>query len=148
MFKFFRSHPAALAQARIDAGEYEAAEAILGELLHAGGTQLQRANALNKRGVARVYLARREAALSDFTKALEVVERFAPALTNIGNMLFEDGDTEEAIIHYEAAVLSDPHYSRAYVNLSAAYKRLGRFDEAAREFRRAAGAARRWPRRS
>ena len=147
MFKFFRSHPAALAQARINAGQYAAAETILSDMLGGGGTPLERAQALNKRGVARVYLARRDDALSDFTDALWLIDRFAPALTNIGNLLFEDGDNEEAIVHYEAALRSDPQYSRAFVNLSAAYKRLGRFDEAAREFRRAAGGARRWPRR-
>lgn len=89
----------------------------------------------NKRGVAHVRLGRREPALADFAAALHLDDRFAPAIVNIGNLLFEDGAVDEAIVHYEAAVRADDTYAIAHLNLGVAYRQIGKRSEAVREMR-------------
>jgi len=100
-------------------------------------SETTRAALLNKRGVALIDLRRRDEALAAFHAALECDPRFAPALTNIGNVFFEDGKTAEAIAQYEDALRADDDYPPAHANLAAAYKRLGRHGDAVRELRRA-----------
>ena len=92
---------------------------------------------LNKRGVARIGLKERDLAQADFEAALERVPRYAPALANLGNLLFEQGDVDGAIARYEAAIAADEEYAVAHHNLGVAYKRAGRMGEAVRSMRRA-----------
>ena len=96
----------------------------------------ERAFLLNKRGVARVGLQLRDLARADFSAALEVAPRYAPAMTNLGNLLIDEGKVDAAIERYESAVAADPEYAVAYLNLSVAYKRSGRLAEAVRALRR------------
>lgn len=122
----------------LDRRDFVAAEAQLGSLLEreprAG---LERAFLLNKRGVARIGLERLELAEADFRSALEARARYAPALTNLGNLLLESDRLGEAILHYERAIASDSEYAIAYLNLSVAYKRAGRIAEGVRALRQA-----------
>ena len=104
-------------------------------MLHAAKNDEQRALLLNKRGVAHVRAGRREEALRDFTAALALVPRFAPALANIGNLLVEDGNFDEAIVHYEAAIRADENYPIAHLNLAVAYRKTGRRADSVRELR-------------
>jgi lipoprotein NlpI len=97
----------------------------------------ERAFLLNKRGVARAAMQRAEAARDDFAAALACVANYAPALTNLGNLTFEEGDVDAAIALYEAAILADADYVNAHLNLGIAYKRAGRLDEGVRSLRRA-----------
>jgi len=120
----------------LDTGAYPQAELELSELLDRT-SGLERVPILNKRGIARVHLSRREEALADFNDALQMDARYAPSLVNVGNLLLEDGHIDEAIAQYEEAVRSDEEYAVAHMNLSAAYKKAGRHDDAVREFRRA-----------
>jgi tetratricopeptide (TPR) repeat protein len=80
-------------------------------------------------------LGERDRALRDFSEALAAVPRFAPALTNIGNLLLEEGVFDEAIAHYEAAIRADETYALAHLNLSVAYRKTGRRAAAVRELR-------------
>ena len=96
-----------------------------------------RAVLFNRRGVTRIAAGDRAAALDDFATALELDERCAPALTNLGNMLFEDGDIADAIDYYDAALRADAAYAAAYRNLGVALKRAGRHSEAVRALRTA-----------
>lgn len=98
---------------------------------------LERAFLLNKRGVARMGLELAELARADFEAALDVQARYAPALTNLGNLLLQDGRLDEAIAHYERAIASDRDYAVAYLNLGVAYKKLGRVAEGVRALRHA-----------
>jgi tetratricopeptide (TPR) repeat protein len=82
-------------------------------------------------------LEHREAARGDFAAALESVETYPPALTNLGNLYLESGDVDAAIAHYQRAIASDRDYAIAYLNLGVAYKRLGRVDEGVRALREA-----------
>jgi Flp pilus assembly protein TadD len=92
----------------------------------------------NKRGVALIALGRREAALEAFCDALAVDERHAPAFTNIGSLLLEDGMPSDAIDYFRAALVAQPLYGIAHRNLGVALKRLGRRREAVRALRTAA----------
>jgi lipoprotein NlpI len=97
----------------------------------------ERAFLLNKRGVARIGLELRDLARADFTAALEAWPAYPPALTNLGNLLLEDGDVEAAIARYERAIAGDAEYAIAFLNVSVAYKRAGRLAEAVRALRQA-----------
>jgi len=79
----------------------------------------------------------RQAAIEAFADALQADSRFVPAIVNIGNVLFEDGQIDEAVDHYEAALRIEDDYGLAHLNLGVAYKKLGRHADAVREFRRA-----------
>lgn len=151
MFRFLRRFafrpapsPRHRALAWLKRGDFERAEGELTALLadaregNAGtGPPRERAFLFNKRGVARVGMRRLDLARADFTAALECVGGYPPALTNLGNLLLEDGQLEAAIARYEAAIAADPDYAIAYLNLGVAYKRAGRVGESVRALRRA-----------
>jgi tetratricopeptide (TPR) repeat protein len=119
----------------LQAGDFAAAEPMLTREIEDAARPQQRAFYLNKRGVARIKLGRREDARADFESALVCVGRYAPALTNIGNLLLEDGRVDDAIAAYREAIDADREYAVAYVNLGSAYKRAGRLGEAVRAMR-------------
>jgi tetratricopeptide (TPR) repeat protein len=97
----------------------------------------ERAFLLNKRGVARIGQGAPRAAREDFNAALELAPAHAPALTNLGNLLLEQGDVDGAIARYRAAIAADHEYAIAYLNLGVAYKRSGRIAESVRALREA-----------
>ena len=130
--------PFACALGALHRGDFASAEAELSALLAQDSLSLaERAFAVNKRGVARMGLQQRDLARTDFEEALRIVTSYAPALTNLGNLLLEEGDLEGAIGRYRSAIDADPDYPIAHLNLSVAYKRLGRRAEAVSELRRA-----------
>lgn len=129
-----RPDPYGLAVAKLERGEPAQAAAAFTVLL-AGAEGALRVRVLNKRGVAYVRLGRREEAMADFQQALGLDGRFAPAIANVGNLLFEEGEIEEAVVQYEAAIRADESYPLAHRNLAAAYRRLGKYAAAVREMR-------------
>jgi lipoprotein NlpI len=116
---------------------FSEAESAIDDLLAQAPAGDERAFLLNKRGVARIGLGRRDEARADFEEALVVAPRFAPALANLGNLALEAGDVEGAIARYEAAIAADDGYALAHANLAAAYKTAGRIDDAVRAQRSA-----------
>jgi tetratricopeptide (TPR) repeat protein len=56
---------------------------------------------------------------------------------NLGNTLFNEGDTSGAIAHFNEAIRIDPAYSEGHYNLGLAMEHLGRHDEAIAQFQRA-----------
>jgi tetratricopeptide (TPR) repeat protein len=119
----------------LETGEYAVALDECGTALSEAVDDAARADALNKRGVALIGLGRRDDALTAFCEALDFSEKHAPALVNVGNLLLEDGNLEDAVDYYQAAMRADPAYPLAYRNLSVASKRLGRPGEAVRYLR-------------
>lgn len=130
-------NPCAVALAALARHDFAQAEVAFGALLDGGATPRERAFLLNKRGVARIGLERRDEAAADFAAASECAGAYAPALTNLGNLLLESGDCEGAIARYEAALLADPDYAVAHFNLGVASKRAGKIDSGVRSLRRA-----------
>jgi tetratricopeptide (TPR) repeat protein len=122
----------------LDRRDFSRAQSELDSLIegHSSGG-MERAFLLNKRGVARIGLELRELARADFEAALEAQSQYAPALTNLGNLLLESGRLQDAIDHYERAIASDDEYAVAYLNLGVAYKRAGRIAEGVRALRQA-----------
>ena len=117
--------------------DFARAERELDELLAGPRTRAERAFLLNKRGVARMGLEARDLARTDFAGALEAVDEFPPALTNLGNLLLDDGELDAAIAYYKRAIAKDAEYAIAYLNLGVAHKRAGRLDDAVRALREA-----------
>ncbi len=121
----------------LDRREFAIAEAGFTDLLQQPLSDAERAFALNKRGVARIGLQLRGLARADFRAALDSVAQYPPALTNLGNLLLEEGELAAAVVQYERAIASDREYAIAYLNLGVAYKRAGRIDDAVRSLRQA-----------
>ncbi len=145
MFNFFKRFastgrdltPRGLALQALARGRYVEAERQFGDLL-AGAPPVDDLPLLyNKRGVARMHLGRRDDAFADFSAALELVPSYAPALTNVGNLLLEDGVLDDAIAYYQSAIRSDEDHAAAHQNLGVAYRRMGRIGDAVRELRKA-----------
>jgi lipoprotein NlpI len=141
LFRKFASRersPRELALTAIARGEYEVAHERLGALLEdAGLNPAERAFYLNKRGVTLAALGKTSEAREDFEAALRCVPRFAPSITNLGNLLMDAGDTDAAVAQYRAAIAADDDYPVAHFNLGVALKRAGNFDEGVREMRKA-----------
>jgi lipoprotein NlpI len=121
----------------LEKGDPMAAVTGFTAMLHSARSNDECARIYNKRGVALVRLGERAHALRDFSEALAMVPRFAPALANIGNLLLEDGAFDDAIAHYEAAIRADETYPTTHLNLSVAYRKTGRRADAVRELRAA-----------
>jgi protein O-GlcNAc transferase len=47
---------------------------------------------------------------------------FAPAHTNLGSLLREQGQLDQAIAHYHQAIALDPDFAEAYLNLGNTYR--------------------------
>nr|MDP9106192.1 tetratricopeptide repeat protein [Candidatus Eremiobacteraeota bacterium] len=113
------------------------AEAAFAEALAAARTGAEVALVRNKRAVVAIHRRDRELAIGELIAALEADPRCAAAMTTVGNLLLEDGDVDEAIVHYEFAILVDEEYAPAYHNLGVAFHRSGRRGEAVRMLRKA-----------
>jgi tetratricopeptide (TPR) repeat protein len=141
LFRKFASRersPREHALAAIARGEYVDAHERLGVLLaDADLKSAERGFYLNKRGVALAAMGRLPEAREDFEAALVCVPRFAPSITNLGNLLMEAGDVDGAVALYRSAIAADDDYPVAHFNLGVALKRAGKVDEGVREMRKA-----------
>ena len=129
------SDPYSRSVVALERGEPAAAVAGFTAALHEASSDETRVRIYNKRGIAYLKLGRRDDALRDFTEALALDGRFAPTITNIGNLLFEDGAVDDAVEHYEAAIRADESYAFAHLNLGIALRKLGKRAAAVRELR-------------
>jgi protein O-mannosyl-transferase len=72
-----------------------------------------------------------------FRQAIEVTENNYHALNSLGNFLFKQGRTDEAIRQYQEVICLKPDYAEAYNNLGTAFGNQGQIDEAIRQFQEA-----------
>lgn len=114
-------------------GEFDEAEALYRQVVEKFP---DRPEGYNKVGV--VYAERRNLseARSWFQSALLKDAAYVPSLTNLGNLLLEDGQVEAAIVYYTMAMNHDPNYVPAHRNMAVALRRQGRYREAVRHLKR------------
>lgn len=92
----------------------------------------------NRRGVAFQLEGKFVDAWLEYEKALEADSKSVYALANLGHLLLQQGDAEEALPFLLRAVELEPRYALAHNNLGNCYMHLGRVEEAAAQYREAA----------
>jgi len=131
------SGPFARGVRELDRGRLDSAEVAFAEALPLARTAGEVAMVRNKRAIIAIHRRDRDLAIDELVAALEADPRCAAAITTIGNMLLEDGHIDEAVAHFEDAILVDDGYAPAYHNLGVAFHRSGRRGEAVRMLRKA-----------
>ena len=121
----------------LDRGRLDRAAAAFEIALAEADGAAQLAAVRNKRAIVAIRRGDRPAAVAELVLALEAEPRSAAAITTIGNLLLEDGHVEDAMAHYESALVADQDYAPAYHNLGVALHRAGRKSEAVRMLRKA-----------
>lgn len=71
-----------------------------------------------------------DAAKDAYRRALEAAPNHPDAHVNLGRLLHEEGDLDQAERHYRAALRADPSSARAHYNLGVALEDRGRIDAA------------------
>lgn len=92
---------------------------------------------LNLLGDAHNRLGDRKSAREAFRKAIEFDAAYAEAYFNLGLLLADDGESEEAERLLRAATQLAPNSHKAHGTLGIVLQRLGRYSEAEAELRRA-----------
>ena len=72
-----------------------------------------------------------------FQHALKVTSNNYLAHNNLGNILADQGNLQEAVSHYQEALKIEPNFPRAHNNLGRALARQGKVDEAVVHYREA-----------
>lgn len=106
----------------LEAFEPDQAEPLLREILE---TEPNRADVLNKIGVAFAQRKQLFEAENYFRLALEKDEYCAAALVNLGNLCQEAGDYVKALTFYEDAIKKDLDYPMSYYNKAIILKKNG-----------------------
>lgn len=95
------------------------------------------AQAYNNRGFARLRLAEVQAALKDFTQAIELNPNDALAWNNRGDVYLESGNLERALEDYAQAARLNPNNPKTFYNLGVIHSRLGNKEKALEDFTKA-----------
>ena len=82
-------------------------------------------------------LGDKKSAREAFRKAIELDESYAEAYLNLGLLLADDGQNEEAERFLRTATLLNPNSHKAHGRLGILLQELGRYSEAEEELRRA-----------
>ena len=81
-------------------------------------------------GDALVKMGRRDEAIAQYQKTLQITPNYAEAHNNLGSVLLQKGRVDEAIAHYQTALRITPENATAHNNLGNALRQKGRVDEA------------------
>ncbi len=74
-------------------------------------------------------------AISEFKRAVEHDPTDAASLFGLGNSYFLKGDFNRAISHYQEVAKIKPDFPKAHYALALAYRRVGKNEEAEKEFK-------------
>jgi tetratricopeptide (TPR) repeat protein len=80
---------------------------------------------------------RRDDAVREYRRAIDLDPRHAAALTNLGVVLQEDGQLDVAVTYYRRALVAEPDFVPAHFNLANALRATGQDGEALRHYREA-----------
>ncbi|MCC6613807.1 MAG: tetratricopeptide repeat protein [Anaerolineae bacterium] len=122
------------------AGNYQAAYTSFScflELYPVEAYPEQTAEALNMLGNVRREQGDLEAAIDQYTQAIEVQDDLAIAYNNRGWAYFNLGEYEEALADYDAALAHDSNLGYAYNNRGLIHQYRGELGEAASDFEHA-----------
>ncbi|HTR40439.1 MAG TPA: tetratricopeptide repeat protein [Pseudomonadales bacterium] len=72
-----------------------------------------------------------------WTHALDCTSGNVLGYSNLGDTLFQNGQTDKAIAHYQEALKIDPGFAQAHNNLGIAFYKNGQVDQAISEFNQA-----------
>ena len=72
-----------------------------------------------------------------FREAIRIYPRFAEAEQNLGNILLNRKQFDEALVHYQNAIRIRPNYENAYNNLGLLYAQQQKWPEAITNFEKA-----------
>jgi serine/threonine-protein kinase len=95
------------------------------------------AHAYNNLGVLHIYLGDREKAKQYLEKTIQIDPNRVSAMANLATLLFEGKQYEAAAGLYERALARNPESPFAWASLADAYRKLGRNDEARRNYEKA-----------
>ena len=95
------------------------------------------AEALHLRGIIAYREGNGVAAKQWFRRAKEAAPDFAVARNDLGNVLMEEGRTEEAITEYQCAIQIAPDVPQTHNNLGNAWQIAGRLEESVRCYQKA-----------
>jgi len=93
--------------------------------------------AYNNLGVVLLDTGRRDDAIADFQKAVDVRPNHVEAHYNLGNALLQKGQVDDAIHQFRTTLEYDPGFAKAHNNLGNALLQEGKVDEAIGHFRAA-----------
>ncbi len=93
--------------------------------------------AYNDRGISKSKIGDIEGSISDFTKAIEIDPNYKFAYNNRGLRRLGQQQLEQAIADFNLAINIDGNYANAHHNRGVAFERLGRKEEAKKDFERA-----------
>jgi tetratricopeptide (TPR) repeat protein len=80
---------------------------------------------------------RREDAVREYRRAIDLDPRHAAALTNLAVVLHEDGQLDVAVTYYRRALVAEPDLVPAHFNLANALRAQSRTNDAVRHYREA-----------
>jgi tetratricopeptide (TPR) repeat protein len=89
------------------------------------------------RGTAHIYMNNLDAARAAFDTALIYDPKHYRALTNLGNIELEEGNTDKAIIAYESSLKLNEDFANTHHNLGVAYRRAGQIGKSVKALRKA-----------
>ncbi len=95
------------------------------------------AYALYSQANSQIEQGRRDAAISSYHRALEILPDLAEAYSNLGNCQVEQGRHDDAIANCQRALAIRPDYAEAYNNRGNAQRRVRQFDNAVISYQRA-----------
>lgn len=94
----------------------------------------KKARVYNNRGLAYYHSRDLDAAISDYTKALDLDQDYAQAYSNRGLAYYEKGEPDNAILDHSRAIKINPKLADAYNNRGLAHYDQGELEKAILDF--------------
>jgi tetratricopeptide (TPR) repeat protein len=129
--------PLSRAEGLLFMGRFDDALALLGGLEQRHGEARLQNRILHLRGRCLKYKREYRKAAAEFAKILENNPQDSEAHRNLGNLLYELGEREQMLQHFDRAVDLQPQSARCWNNRGYALQALERFEDALHDHTRA-----------